>query len=296
MMTILITLWWFTIPRNSVGNIIRSFPAKKSLRFFVFGDSGTGGKKQFEVARAMERRCVEQHGIDGILMLGDNIYYSGVSSVEDPQWQQKIWEPYGTPCLQKSPIFPVLGNHDYRLNPGAQIEYTNVNKRWIMPHRFYVVDFGDLLRIIGFDSQRVDFCFSSICEIDFLLKSLKESSAVWKIAMAHHPLSSASLDKYSYRGNPLGFFLLPLICDEANVWLSGHSHHLEHRELSDCNTSLIISGGGGANLSEVIQNQTESKFVASKHGFLELEVFYDRLIFRFIDEKNIVLYEGEKLK
>ena len=108
LISFLIALWWFTIPRNSVGNIIRSFPAKKSLRFFVFGDSGTGEKKQFEVARAMEHRCVEQHGIDGILMLGDNIYYSGVNSVEDPQWQQKIWQPYGTPCLQKVLFFQCL--------------------------------------------------------------------------------------------------------------------------------------------------------------------------------------------
>ena len=190
----------------------------------------------------------------------------------------------------------MLGNHDYRLNPDAQVEYTKINKRWIMPHRFYAVDFGKLLRIVGFDSQRVDFCFSSICEIDFLLESLEDSSAVWKIIMAHHPLSSASLDKYSYRGDPLGWFLLPLICDKANAWLSGHSHHLEYRELSDCETSLFISGGGGANLSEIIPGQPESKFAASKHGFMELEVYSDRLDFRFINEKNVILYEGKKLK
>jgi hypothetical protein len=31
----------------------------------------------------------------------------------------------------------VLGNHDYRSNPQAQVEYTKVSNRWKIPERYY---------------------------------------------------------------------------------------------------------------------------------------------------------------
>jgi hypothetical protein len=51
----------------------------KQLRFFMVGDTGTGGDSQRVVAQAMENRC-EQFGVDGLVFLGDLFYGRGVSS------------------------------------------------------------------------------------------------------------------------------------------------------------------------------------------------------------------------
>ena len=64
-------------------------PKEKAVRFAVIGDSGTGERPQFEVAK----RMADLHGafpFDFTLMLGDNIY--GSKSPED--FKKKFEEPY----------------------------------------------------------------------------------------------------------------------------------------------------------------------------------------------------------
>lgn len=56
---------------------------RRSIRFLVFGDSGTGGVRQQEVADAMSALCVTGQagagGCDFALVLGDNIYNTGTA-------------------------------------------------------------------------------------------------------------------------------------------------------------------------------------------------------------------------
>lgn len=67
------------LPATSTPSQMGSQPAvdlplkPKSVRFAVIGDSGTGDRAQFEVAREMEvyRKAVD---FTFVLMLGDNIY------------------------------------------------------------------------------------------------------------------------------------------------------------------------------------------------------------------------------
>ena len=49
----------------------------------VLGDSGTGGPKQYEVSNAMKTVCLSLE-CDFVLLLGDIIYNSGVTSADDP--------------------------------------------------------------------------------------------------------------------------------------------------------------------------------------------------------------------
>src|SRR5262245_60003455 len=79
------------------------------LRFIAVGDTGRGDDGIRAVAAAMKDVC-DHRGCDFILLLGDNIYYAGVDSVTDPQWQTKFEEPYAAIDL---PFYAALGNHDY---------------------------------------------------------------------------------------------------------------------------------------------------------------------------------------
>ena len=72
------------LPRVRVGPLHVEKADVEHLKFFVIADSGSGRKEQGEVAQAMEARCIAGSPFDAILMLGDNIYPSGVTSTDDP--------------------------------------------------------------------------------------------------------------------------------------------------------------------------------------------------------------------
>ena len=84
----------------------------QAVSFVAFGDAGqqagTGPANQTAVGDAMAKVC-ELRGCDFAIELGDNIYLSGVDSVEDEQWQTKFEQPYAN---FNYPIYAALGNHD----------------------------------------------------------------------------------------------------------------------------------------------------------------------------------------
>src|SRR5690348_1124705 len=72
------------------GKLDLRLPLKdKSVRFAVIGDSGTGDRDQYEVAREMEAYW-EVMKFDFVIMLGDNVY--GSHTPKD--FARKFEEPY----------------------------------------------------------------------------------------------------------------------------------------------------------------------------------------------------------
>lgn len=268
----------------------------KTLRFLIVGDTGTGDTKQYEVAHAMEQICLQGDSLDGILLLGDNFYSIGVSSTDDEQWQTKVNIPYGSTCLSKAPIYPVLGNHDYKQNPQAQVDYSLISKRWHMPHRFYSVSFSDILLLVAFDSSYPDLCFdANECSVNFLKQQLQDQTHAWRIVIAHHPLSSASKHGFGYSGGLMGTLLRPLVCNRTDAWFSGHSHHLEHRKLASCSADLFVVGGGGGDLYPINISDKETKFGKSEFGFVQLLI--DKMVMEitFYNEHALQLYKTRRI-
>lgn len=279
------------VPRIRVGPLHQELPAKDHLRIIAIGDTGSGDENQYAVAAAMERRC-QAEGLDAILMLGDNAYQVGMESVDDPQWQTKVEIPYGSTCLKKVPIFAVLGNHDYRANPSSQIEYTSISSQWNMPNRFYSVDFGYLLKVVAIDSNLSDFCFQpEFCSLDYMRHALDQPTTIWRFVIAHHPIAAASAKGHGHSGGMRETFLLPMVCNKADIWLAGHAHMLEHRTFDGCKMQHFVSGGGGGALNELDLSDVDYAFGAAKHGFLELFITRRQIETKFFDTDLSVLYE-----
>ncbi|MBQ47370.1 MAG: hypothetical protein CMP10_07855 [Zetaproteobacteria bacterium] len=259
---------------------------KPKLRLIAMGDYGTGDENQAKVAAAMERYC-QQYGLDGLLLLGDNVYMDGVASLEDPKWDIAVWQPLGSPCLSQVPLYPILGNHDYKGSTEAQIAMTAKNPRWHMPNRFYSIKFGNLLKVVGLDTNICDFCFDpKLCVLDFLKQSLGHDDSHWTFVMGHHPVSSASS---KHKDNFQGKVLKRFLCDKADAYLAGHSHHLEFRKEEDCQADLFISGAGGASLYPPLEDP-KSVFAAGEFGFLAIDVSRDTLEYKFFNYKDELLY------
>ena len=282
-------VWMSKAPRNYSGMLHTHTPiATERLRLLVVGDFGTGDLNQAAVAKAMEQHCISA-GADAIILLGDNIYMDGVSSVDDPKWQQAVWQPLSHPCLSQLPIFPALGNHDYKGSAAAQIEMSRHNPRWRMPHRFYAHSYGRLLRIIALDTNIVDFCLDpQQCMLDFLQKENETKDTQWTIAFGHHPLSSASS---KHPDTIQGELLKRFLC-QHDAYLAGHSHHLEHRKDENCAADLLVAGAGGAKIYPPL-SEPNSKFVAGEHGFLTLNVSRSGLRFQFFNSRQELLYSTQ---
>lgn len=283
--------------KKELSGLNTSLEVEDELVFFVFGDAGSGDSDQELVAELMEKRCQKISRLDGLLLTGDNIYPSGAKNAKDPAFKSIIEVPYGKPCLNKIPFYPVLGNHDYKGNPKAEVNYSALNPRWHMPHRFYSVSFGSLVKLIAFDSTISDFCLNPLtCTGDFLLEEASSSKSQWTFALAHHPLTSASKKTNSHSGNNLlSYFLKPFVCKNIDAWFAGHSHHLEQRKLKECKTQFFVSGAGGAHLDTPDFTQKESLFVKRGYGFLEIHIERNTLTSRFFTAKGL-LFERKQTK
>jgi 3',5'-cyclic AMP phosphodiesterase CpdA len=109
---------------------------KNALRFIVFGDWGRNGEdNQKQVARTMGV-VAKKFKAEFIISTGDNFYPNGVKSTRDYNWIASFENIYTAQSLQTD-WYVVLGNHDYRGEPQAEIDYSQVDRRWNMPARYY---------------------------------------------------------------------------------------------------------------------------------------------------------------
>jgi hypothetical protein len=203
--------------------------AEKSLRFAVIGDTGTGGRAQYEVGeRLTASHAVFPFGF--VLMLGDNIYGG-----ERPQDFVKKFElPYKALLDLKIPFYASLGNHD------------DPNQRFYKPfnmngERYYTFE-KDGVRFFALDSNYMDQA-----QQDWIKKELSTSNNEWKIAYFHHPLYSSGARHGSEVD--LRAVLEPLFLEHrVSVVFSGHEHFYERLKAQKGIT--YITQGGGAKLRE----------------------------------------------
>jgi hypothetical protein len=299
----------------------------RTIRFAVLGDSGDGSERQRDVAVAIRDVC-NRDGCDFVVMTGDNIYDSGVSSVDDPQWQTKFEQPYGDVLL---PFHPVMGNHDYGGNllgidiPGLaneffkgpiNVEYSERSNRWRMPGTFYVL-VRDHVGFIFLDTPSLMFEDTTNGDQRELypeaLEELREAGAEWVIGVGHHPIRSNGLHgnvgaydtiEVADReiANPIPFmdgrsietFFDEVVCGTLDVYFSGHDHNLQWLNEPEalCGTELIVSGAGGR--LDVIEDPDRNDVFFQDDttgGFMYVVIEGDTFTGRFYDEDAELLFE-----
>ncbi|XP_024032456.1 purple acid phosphatase 17-like, partial [Morus notabilis] len=110
-----------------------------SLSFLVIGDWGRRGSfNQSEVAFQMGK-VGEKLDIDFVVSTGDNFYDNGLTSEQDPTFEESFSKIYTANSLQKQ-WYSVLGNHDYRGDAEAQLSpfLRKVDSRWLCLRSFVV--------------------------------------------------------------------------------------------------------------------------------------------------------------
>lgn len=270
--------------------VTEGLTGSEPLVVFFVGDTGSGDDNQRRVAARMESECLQRQP-QAIVLLGDNFYNVGVSGTDDPQWQDKFESMYSAPCLAARPFYAVLGNHDVRANPSAQIAYTGQGSgRWRMPSRTYGLAFGDRLKLALIDSNFPDYCRLPICSLDRLIEALKPLKTRWTLLVGHHPLVSGG--KYAKPAWLPGRQIKASYCAlGAQAYLSGHDHNLQSlvtktSASEPCEVHQIVSGAGGASLYPATYLPELTTFAASEFGFVSGQFTNDAARFDFISTQQ----------
>jgi len=246
----------------------------KSIRFAVIGDSGTGGREQYEVAKEMETYR-QKINFDFVIMLGDNIY--GGHSPAD--FTRKFELPY-KPLLDAGvKFYATLGNHD---NPDDERLYKPFN---MSGERYYSFKKGDVA-FFALDSSYMD-----PAQLSWIEQNLRNSQAKWKICYFHHPLYS---DGKSHGPDmDLRAQLAPLFQRYGvNAVFSGHEHVYE-RMKPENNIYYFILGNSGKLMTHDFRRSAD--MIAgfdTDRSFMLVEISGDKLYFQVISRTGTTIDSG----
>jgi acid phosphatase len=271
-----------------------------ALNFGIIGDWGRHGRPdQMAVAQQMGVACAKANA-SFMVSVGDNFYEDGVASVLDLHWQNSFENVYAAKSLQ-APWYVILGNHDYRGNVEAQLDYGKAHPRWIMPARYYrqvypinassrmecfYIDTSPMMsEYIPDDAMRAVRTQDVPLQLAWLDKALGDSTAPWKLVFGHHPIYSAGLGHGSEKD--LITQLLPILQKhKVQAYFCGHDHDLQHLKTGDLH--LILSGGGSEHRPVLMI--AESQFSRSASGFALASIRANEMQVRLIDDKGKLLH------
>lgn len=278
--------------------------AAKPLDFLVIGDWGRdGAAHQRDVAVQMGKASAARSS-RFVLAVGDNFYDDGVDSITDPQWKSSFEDVYTDPALN-IPWQVALGNHDYRGNPQAQIDYAATSSRWRMPSRYFKVSGADMgmpaMDMFVIDTSPLvhkyrDNVQSVIAQnvakqdvraqLEWLDKALGESQAAWKIVAGHHTVRSGGS---SHGDTPELVEMIKPILERHRVqaYIAGHDHDMQH--IVDNGVDYILSGAG----SEVrpVATVKGTQFCLSRSGFAAISLDRDAMALEFRDFAGATVYQ-----
>ncbi|MDC7234684.1 MAG: metallophosphoesterase [Spirochaetales bacterium] len=257
------------------------------LEIMVYGDAGRGNEKQKSTALAMSQLAEDPDSdFSFIINLGDSFYYDGVESVDDPMWETHFEDIYDQDVLTM-PFFSVLGNHDYKGNIQAQLEYRSpYGDRWQMPDRYYSVtetlDDGTRIEFYFLDTERL--FYGDTGQLDWLKDNLEASTARWIVAAGHKPLFSNG--EHGSNG-ALITRLKPLFDDTVDLYVCGHEHDLQI--LKPVNgVHYVIDGAASSDDDTQVKDNTV--FAASRVGFMTFLFSRDVLVCNVIESGAGLLY------
>jgi acid phosphatase type 7 len=230
-------------PRDAGYSFVTPPPVgtAKRVRFWAFGDSGTGRQEQVNVHKAM-REAVRRDGqpLDFWLHLGDMAYSTG----RDVEFQSRFFEIYDL-TMRSFVCWPTMGNHEGATSKGT----TGIGPyydAYVVPTRgevggvpsgteaYYSFDYANL-HFVCLDSHDLERKPSGAMA-KWLKADLEKTLADWVIGFWHHPpYTKGSHDSDKEKDlTEMREMIMPLIdSGGVDLVLTGHSHVYERSMLID---------------------------------------------------------------
>ncbi|MCC6586189.1 MAG: metallophosphoesterase [Bryobacterales bacterium] len=239
-----------------------------SLKFIVLGDTGTGDRKQYEVAEQAIRYRTAFPFTFGIL-LGDNLY--GGEGPSD--FEKKFERPYKALLDGGVKFYASLGNHD---DPNERTyKLFNMNGE-----RYYTFKPKNGVRFFALDSN-----YMSPEQLTWLSKELADSGSEWKIVFFHHPLYSSG--KRHGPDDELRKALEPVLVNHGvSVVFTGHEHFYERIKPQKGIHYFIVGSAGKLRKSDIRVQEQTARGYDQDLAFLLVEIDGDVMSFQAISRQG----------
>ena len=285
-----------------------------AVSVIVVGDWGRHGEYgQRELAAAMAMTAAH-FDIAAVISTGDNFYPDGVASTQDPAWKSSFEDVYSAHALHV-PWYSVLGNHDYHGSVQAQIDYSQMSRRWTMPDRYFTTTIAE--DISETDSVKVSLVFldtnpfqkdylanttgyytdvhqqDTAAQMAWMRRTLAaRDTSAWCLVIGHHPMYTGGRRK-GKTTDMIDRFNGVFASYDVDAYFAGHEHDLQHHD-DGTGVQYFVSGAG----SEVRKTGSLpiTRFAKSVGGFALVTATPSVLVVRFVDAQGQVLYTTEMHK
>lgn len=254
--------------------------AKGNVRLIVANDLGRNGYYDQKPIASLMGEVADGMGPDAVLALGDIHHYGGVRSVSDPLWMTNYETVYTHPELLID-WMPICGNHEYRGNTQAMIDYSGVSRRWNMPARYYTRTFeskGTTVKVVFIDTtplidkyrndaeQYPDACKEDMDkQLKWLDSVLSAAEEDWVLVAGHHPVYAETSKAEYERADMQRRVDAVLRRHKVDMYLCGHIHNFQHIRAKGSDIDYIVNSS--ASLSRKVKPVEGTQFCSGETGF-----------------------------
>lgn len=276
---------------------------EKPLNFYLVNDLGRNGYYDQKPIAELMGEMAEHISVECVVAAGDVHHFEGVRSVSDPLWMTNYELVYSHPELM-IPWHPVLGNHEYRGNTQAVLDYAEVSARWEMPDRYYtkvLENDGVTVRLVMVDTAPLldkyrketdkypDACKQDmerqLAWIDSVLVSAKED---WVLVVGHHPIYAETSKEDSERADLQKRLDTLLRKHKVDMYLCGHIHNFQYIRMLESDIDYVVNSS--ASLSRTVKPVSGTLFCCGESGFSVVAADKKTLNLHMIDKRGKVLY------
>ena len=279
------------------------------FNMYMANDLGRNGYYDQKPIAELMGVMAEEVGPEFVIAAGDVHHFEGVQSVDDPLWMTNYELIYAHPELMID-WFPICGNHEYRGNTQAVIDYSRVSRRWEMPARYYTKSFeeeGTTVRIVWIDTTPLidkyrqendkypDACLQDMkAQLEWLDATLAAAKEDWVIVVGHHPIYAETSKDDIERLNLQQRVDTILRKHRVDMYLNGHIHNFQHIRVPDSDIDYITNSAGS--LSRQVKPIEGTVFCSSEPGFSIISATPKTLELRMIDKHGQVLHTVTRTK
>lgn len=284
---------------------------EKTVNLYVANDLGRNGYYEQKNIAGLMGRMAETIDIECVAAPGDVHHFEGVRSTSDPLWMTDYELVYSHPELML-PWYPALGNHEYRGDTQAVLDYAGVSARWMMPDRYYtkvVEDGGVSVRLVILDTTpMIDKYINDgdtypdagkqdyrrqLAWADSVLNAAKED---WVIVLGHHPVY-ADTSKDASERDDMQRRLGRLLEKHGNVsmYICGHIHNFQHIRHEGCDIDFVVNTSGSLSRKKV-KPIDGTLFCHGGEGFSLVCADKASLSLHLIDKDGKVVYSINRVK
>ena len=279
------------------------------VTLMIGNDLGRNGYYEQKPIAELMGKVAEAVGPEAFLALGDIHHYLGIESVNDPLWTTNYELMYSHPELQVE-WCPVLGNHEYRGNTQAVMDYSGTSRRWNMPSRYYTRIFdndGTRVKVVFIDTAPIidkyhadtaeypDACRQDVdAQLRWLDRELsRDDNADWTIVAGHHPVY-AQTPKQSSEREDMQKKVDPILRKhKVDMYVCGHIHNFQHIRKNGIDYVVNTSGS----LSRPDVKATDGTvFSSGVPGFSVVTATPKALTLSMIDNNGNVIHQVSRSK